>query len=95
MQNGEKHKEELWIKAQVIEVRNEKSSKVEKKIQECKPKTKLLDTLFIFLAYRMFCFIPEQPQRNALKLLLNDCVQTNILKIKSHWKKIKVSFNKM
>lgn len=34
MQNGEKHKEELWIKAQVIEVRNEKSSKVEKKIQE-------------------------------------------------------------
>lgn len=43
----------------------------------------------------MFCFIPEQPQGNALKLLLNDCVQTNILKIKSHWKKIKVSFNKM
>lgn len=34
MQNGETHKEELWIKAQVIEVRNEKSSKVEKKIQE-------------------------------------------------------------
>lgn len=32
MQNGEKHKEELWIKA--IEVRNEKSSKVEKKIRE-------------------------------------------------------------
>lgn len=31
MQNGKKHKEELWIKAQVIEVRNEKSSKVAKK----------------------------------------------------------------
>lgn len=31
MQNGKKHKEELWIKAQVIEVRNEKSSKVAKR----------------------------------------------------------------
>lgn len=34
MENGEKHKEGLRIKAQVIEVRNEKSSKVEKKIRE-------------------------------------------------------------
>ena len=34
MEHGEKHKEGLWIKVQVIEVRNEKSSKVEKKIRE-------------------------------------------------------------